>query len=126
MSTSSVVSSASAACGMYDGMWSTSPAAMSTTSDPSSPNQNLMAPSITTTDPNTLVVYGGAVNQPALFTPPPLFAERWDLSSATTYNVATETAVRVATTAGATGTATAFLNVSAPGVAVQIAIRGSG
>jgi hypothetical protein len=89
-------------------------------------SQNLMAPSITTTDPNTLVVYGGAVNQPALFTPPPLFAERWDLSSATTYNVATETAVRVATTAGATGTATAFLNVSAPGVAVQIAIRGSG
>ncbi len=83
---------------------------------------NLTAPSITTTMPDTLLVYGGAVNQPALFTPPQLMTERWDLSTAATYNVATEAAVRGFATAGATGPATAFLNVAARGVAIQIAM----
>jgi len=45
MSTSSVSSSASALCGTFEGMWSTSPARTSTVSDSSSPIQNRSAPS---------------------------------------------------------------------------------
>src|SRR5262249_59077791 len=45
MSTSSVFSIASALCGRCDGMWSTSPAATSTTSDSSSPSQKRSFPS---------------------------------------------------------------------------------
>jgi hypothetical protein len=88
--------------------------------------KTLTAPSISTQVPATLLVYGGAVNQPALFTPPQFFTEVWDLSTNTAYNVATEAATRGFDPAGATGTATAFLDVAARGPAMQIAIRGSG
>ena len=82
----------------------------------------LTAPALTTTKPNTLLVYGGAVNQPATFTPPQFYSEQWDLSTAATYNVATETAVRTFEETGSTGTATATLNVAARGVAIHVAV----
>jgi hypothetical protein len=88
--------------------------------------KTLTAPSITTTQPHTLLVYGGAVNQPALFTPPQLFIEQWDRSTAATYNVATTAATSGFDPFGATGAATAFLNVGARGPAIQIAVRGAG
>jgi hypothetical protein len=83
---------------------------------------NLTAPSISPLVANTLLVYGGAVNQPDTFTPPQLMAEQWDLKTATTYNVSTETAVRGSAQAGSTGPATGFLSTAARGAAIQIAI----
>lgn len=89
----------------------------------STTTKDLTAPSVTTTTANSLLVYGGAVNQPATFTPPQFYSEQWDLSTSTTYNVATETSVRTFESPGASGPATASLNVAARGVAIHVAIK---
>jgi hypothetical protein len=84
----------------------------------------LTAPSITTTKPNTALVYSGAVNNAVTFTAPQLMPEQWDLSGGGTYKIATETAVGGVAAAGPTGTRAATLSSSARGVATSIAIAG--
>ena len=84
----------------------------------------LTAPSITTTKPNTALVYSGAVNTTATFTPPQLMPEQWDLIGGGTYQVATASAVGGVAAAGPTGTRAATLSTSAPGVATSVAIAG--
>ncbi len=84
----------------------------------------LTAPSITTTKPNTALIYSGAVNTPATFTPPQLMPEQWDVIGAGSYQIATEAAVGGVAVAGATGTRAATLSTSAAGVAIAIAVAG--
>jgi Concanavalin A-like lectin/glucanases superfamily/Bacterial Ig-like domain len=86
----------------------------------------LTAPSITTTASKTLLVYGGAINQPLFITPPAFMRERFDVGTTGTYNVRTEVATQALATAGATGVRTAYVsNSGARGAAIAIAIASS-
>jgi hypothetical protein len=80
------------------------------------------APSITTTVPDTLLVFGGACNNPATFTPPPGMAEQWDRATGGTYKVATETAVQSLGGDQTTGTRVATASASCRSVAVNLAV----
>lgn len=82
----------------------------------------LRAPSVTTTSPNALLVYSGAVNTPLTITPPQGMTEQWDVHTNTQYNVALETATRVVPEVGPTDTSVGFPAQSARGVALHIAI----
>jgi hypothetical protein len=83
----------------------------------------LTAPSITTTAPRTLLVYGGAINTPLFITPPAFMRERFDVGTSGPYNVETEVATQAVTTAGATGVRTAYVsNSGARGAAILIAV----
>ncbi|MCD6725894.1 MAG: Ig-like domain-containing protein, partial [Solirubrobacteraceae bacterium] len=86
----------------------------------------LTAPSITTTAPNALLVYGGAVNQPLTFVEPSGMAEQWDVRTSGQYNIATEVAVAGLPSVGATGTRSALLSAKSKGVAILLAIRADG
>ena len=84
---------------------------------------SVTAPSITTTLPNALLVYGGACNGVYTFTPPTLMTEQWDRATgSSTSRVATEVATAPFPTPGPTGTRTATASGSCRSVAVQIAI----
>ena len=84
----------------------------------------LTAPSITTTKPNTALVYSGAVNTSATFTAPQLMPEQWDVIGGGSYQVANSTAIGGVSAAGPTGSRAATLSTSARGVATAIAIAG--
>jgi hypothetical protein len=85
-------------------------------------SKSVPAPSITTTVANTLLVYAGAANVAATFTPPGQMIERWDLATSGAYKVCTESATLTLASVGATGTQTAFLSTSGRSVAIAIAI----
>jgi Calcineurin-like phosphoesterase len=83
----------------------------------------LAAPSITTTAPRTLLVYGGVINQPLFITPPAFMRERFDAGTSGPYNIETEVATQALTTMGATGVRTAYVSGSgARGPAILIAV----
>jgi hypothetical protein len=83
----------------------------------------LTAPSITTTAPKTLLVYGGAINTPLFITPPAFMHEQFDVGTSGPYNVETEVATQQLATTGATGARTAYVSDSgARGPAFLIAI----
>jgi len=83
----------------------------------------LTAPSITTTAPKTLLVYGGAINTPLFITPPAFMHEQFDVGTSGQYNVETEVATQQIATTGATGARTAYVSDSgARGPAILIAI----
>jgi hypothetical protein len=84
------------------------------------------APSITTTLPDTLLVFGGACNVGVTFTPPPGMAEQWDRSSSGTYKVTTEVATGPFAGPGATGTRTATASAACKSDGILIAVAGSG
>ncbi len=83
---------------------------------------SVQAPSITTTVPNTLLVFAGAANVPATWTPPGLMSEQWDRATSGTFRTSGESAVQALSSAGATGTRTALLSTSGKSVAIMIAI----
>jgi hypothetical protein len=80
------------------------------------------APSITTTVPDTLLVFGGACNVPVTFTPPPGMTELWDRATAGSFKVATETAVQSLGGAQTTGTRVATASTSCRSVAIDVAV----
>jgi hypothetical protein len=80
------------------------------------------APSITTTVANTLLVFGGACNVIAGFTPPAGMTEHWDVSSSGTYKVSTEAASQALGPLGPTGVRIATASTSCRSVAVSIAV----
>ena len=85
-------------------------------------SKNVTAPSISTTVANTLLVFGGACNVSASFTPPVGMTEHWDIASSGTYKVATEAASQPLGALGATGIRVATASTSCRSVAVSIAI----
>jgi len=85
---------------------------------------SVSAPSITTTAPSALLVFGGACNNASSFTPPSGMTEQWDrASSGAGARVATETAIEGFPGPGATGIRTATASSSCRSVGVQIAVR---
>ena len=80
------------------------------------------APSITTTLPNTLLVFGASCASAARFTPPAGMSERWDAASSGTYKIGTEAATQVASTAGPTGPRAAIASSSCKSVGILVAV----
>jgi hypothetical protein len=80
------------------------------------------APSITTSFPGDLLVFGGACASPVSFTPPAGMSERWDAATSGPFKVATEGASLQLATAGATGVRTATASTSCRSVAIQVAV----
>jgi hypothetical protein len=84
---------------------------------------SVSAPSITTTAPSALLVFGGACNNASSFTPPSGMTEQWDRSSSGSgARVATQTATEGFPGPGATGIRTATASSSCRSVGVQIAV----
>ena len=83
------------------------------------------APSITTTSPADLLVFGGACAGSNTFTPPVGMAERWDAASSGTYKVSTEAATQLLSSAGPTGTRAASGASACRSVAINVAIAPS-
>ena len=69
-----------------------------------------------------LLVFAGAANVPATWTPPGLMTEQWDRATSGTYRNSSESATQALSSAGATGTRTAILSTSSKSVAIMIAI----
>ena len=82
------------------------------------------SPSITTTLPSALLVFGGACNNGSTFTPPTGMAEQWDRGTGGSgARVATETATAGFPNPGATGIRTAAASSPCRSVGIQLAIR---
>jgi hypothetical protein len=86
-------------------------------------SKNATAPSVTTTVPSTLLVYGGSANSGVTFTPPVGMTEHLDLATTGTYRVATTVATQERAATGATGTRVATMPSSVKSATVAIAIR---
>jgi hypothetical protein len=86
------------------------------------PSTSVGAPSITTTVPNALLVYGGSCSEAATFTAPTGMSEQWDRSTAGAAAVATETATAGFPTPGATGLRTATVSTACRSAGIQVAI----
>ena len=82
----------------------------------------IAAPPVTTTVARALLVYAGGVNIPLTFTPPPGASEQWDVTTAGSYNVATEAATAGFVGPGNTGPIAATATRPARGSALLIAI----
>jgi hypothetical protein len=80
------------------------------------------APSVTTTVPGTLLLFGGACNVAASLLPPGGMTELWDGATSGQYKITIETASQYLPNAGATGTRTATASTSCRSVATQLAI----
>jgi hypothetical protein len=87
-------------------------------------SKNATAPSITTTVPNTLLVFGAGCNVGSLsFTPPTGMTEHWDRSSTSSSGRVVSTAAsQLLTSAGPTGTRVATASSSCASVVDAIAI----
>lgn len=81
---------------------------------------SVVAPSVTTLVDNTLLLFLGAINATATFTPPSGMTE---ITDSNTTNMAVETASGTVATAGSTGTRTATASTSAVNYAQLVAIR---
>jgi MSHA biogenesis protein MshQ len=80
------------------------------------------APSITTTAPSALLVFGGACNNASSFTPPTGMTEQWDRATTGSGAVATETATANFPDAGATGIRTATASAACRSAGIQVAV----
>jgi hypothetical protein len=85
-------------------------------------SKNVTAPSISTTVANTLLIFGGACNVIAGFTPPTGMTEHWDVASSGTYKVATEAASQALGPLGPTGVRVALASTSCRSVALSLAV----
>ena len=85
-------------------------------------SSSVSAPSITTTVPSALLVFGGACNAASSFTAPAGMSEQWDRASTGSPAVATETATAGFPNPGATGTRAATASPSCRSVGLQVAI----
>jgi MSHA biogenesis protein MshQ len=84
---------------------------------------SVTGPSITTSTGGTLLVFGGACNATATFTPPAGMSEEFDRATAgSSSRVATEVATAGVSSPGATGTRTAAASSPCRSVAVTIAV----
>ena len=83
----------------------------------------MTAPSITTTLPNTLLIFAGSGSTAATYTPPGNMTERFDRTTSGTYKVSIEAATQALASSGATGTRTALASTSVRSVTVMIAVR---
>jgi hypothetical protein len=92
---------------------------------PSGATKNVTAPSITTTVPNTLLVFGGACNVIATFTPPLGMIEQWDRSTSGAYKVSIEAATQYPAL-GATGIRVATASTTCRTLGMSIAIAPAG
>jgi hypothetical protein len=81
------------------------------------------APSITTTVPNTLLIYAGSGSSLATYTAPAGMTEQFDRTTTGTFKVSIEGATQPWTNVGPTGTRTALASTSVRTVAVMIAVR---
>ena len=86
---------------------------------------SVTAPSITTTTGNALLVFGGACNETATFTPPVGMSEQFDRATSSSTSVAAEVATAAFQNPGATGTRIATSSVSCRSVGVDIAVAPS-
>jgi hypothetical protein len=87
---------------------------------------SVSAPSITTTVPNALLIFGGACNNDSAFTPPSGMTEQWDrASTGSTGRVGTDVATGALPNAGATGTRTATASTACRSVGIDIAVAPS-
>jgi hypothetical protein len=84
------------------------------------------APSVTTSLPGTLLVFGGACNVIASFQPPAGMTEIWEAASSGQYKVSLETAWQHLAASGATGTRVATASTSCRSVAINVAIASAG
>lgn len=80
------------------------------------------APSISTTVGNTLLLFGGACNAGAVFTPPGPMTEQWDVASGGSLPIASEAASQPLGSVGATGTRVATASTSCRSVGLSIAV----
>jgi hypothetical protein len=94
-------------------------------SNGSTGSTSVPAPSVTTTVPNTLLLYAGALNVAAAWTQPPFMSEQFERATSGTYKVSIESATQPLTAAGATGTRTATLSTSGRSVGITFAIAPS-
>jgi hypothetical protein len=86
-------------------------------------SKSVVAPSVTTTSPATLLVFGGACNWPVTYIPPPGMLERWDRASGSASSrLATEAATEAFAGPAATGTKTATATASCRSVGILIAV----
>ena len=92
-------------------------------SNGSTPSSSLPAASITTTVPNTLLIYAGSGSTAATYTAPGNMTERFDRTTSGTYKISVEAATQPLTNSGATGTRTALASTSVRSVTVMIAVR---
>ena len=83
---------------------------------------SVSAPSITTTAPNALLVFGGACNNTSSFTAPAGMSEQWDRATTGSAAVATETAAAGFANPGATGTRTATASGPCRSVGIHVAV----
>jgi hypothetical protein len=88
----------------------------------SAPSNSVGAPSITTTVPNALLVYGGSCSHAVTFTAPTGMSEQWDRSTTGAEAVSTETATAGFPTPGATGLRTGTASIACRSVGIQVAI----
>jgi hypothetical protein len=72
-------------------------------------SEQVIAPSVTTDVPNTLLVYGGALNIAGVFEPPPFMVEQAEGSTSGTYTISLEVATRGFAASGATGDAAGYV-----------------
>jgi hypothetical protein len=80
------------------------------------------ASSITTTVPNTLLVFAGAANVNASWSPPGLMSEEWQGTTNGAYNISDETSIQALAASGATGARPALLSTTGRSVAELLAI----
>ena len=92
-------------------------------SNGSSPSPSVAAPSITTTVPNTLLIFAGSGATSATYTQPGNMAEQFDRTTSGTYKVSIEAATQALAGSGATGTRTALASTSVRSVGIMIAVR---
>jgi hypothetical protein len=86
-------------------------------------SRSVTAPSITTTLPDALLLYGGACNNAYTFTAPPGMTEQWDrATSSANSRVSTEVATQAFPTPGATGDRTALASNTCRSVAIQVTV----
>ncbi len=91
-------------------------------SNGSTPSTSVTAPSLTTTAPNALLLFGGACAGAVSFTQPLGMSEHWDAATSGLYKVSTQAAAQAFAPAGATGTRVATASSSCRSVAIQIAV----
>jgi hypothetical protein len=84
--------------------------------------RSVTAPSVTTTVPNTLLVFGGACSSQVTFAPPTGMGEQWDVATSGPFRVSIEAAVQSLATAQATGARVATASASCRSVAIDLAV----
>jgi len=92
-------------------------------SNGSTSSTSVPAPSITTTMPDTLLIYAGSGATAASYTAPGNMAEQFDRTTSGTYKVSIEAATQSLAASGATGTRTALASTSMRSVGIMLAVR---